>query len=183
MFRLGCSLGYTIFVCLILNACSSTTTTPPPTEPSISIDSIELYVSRRSFSSTDFEQFKLFGDKLFVECGSVVRGHQKPAFQKLYNLDKDQNSSIHEFSSDALGTYALNKPLLDQPGDNSGMADPGQFYLTIVNGSQKTELKTSVDFVSTPSTPIGRKLRRIAEALRAAPRIKICGFQSFYGLN
>src|SRR5262245_61802855 len=67
------------FLCCALivsfSGCSSSKPASPAIEPT-KLESIELYMSRKSFAQVDFEQFKLFGAKLFVECGQVRRNKQ-----------------------------------------------------------------------------------------------------------
>ncbi|MBX7145227.1 MAG: hypothetical protein K1X79_12300 [Oligoflexia bacterium] len=174
-----------ISACVTLTACGSNSPTPPkPTEPNTTpeLRSLELFLSRAHLTGTDFEQYKFDSGTLFSECGSIKRGRFMPEDHSLTELKENLASEL----------AALVQPLaveknaakdLAQSGDNSWLADPGQFQLKVVTSQGESQWKTSLDSISSPTSALEHKLQKLATALRSAASDPHCGNKSFYGVR
>ena len=160
---------------------SSPESQPNSTIPAVS--AVELYLSRSSFSDTEFEHFKLSGNKLFGECGKIRRGRQIPVDQALTPVSADDSTKITDIAREIL-TEANTKNLsLAKPGANRHMADPGQFTLTLSTGSDLKRIETSLDEVSNANFSDTKKLKKLTETLRGVGSNKLCGNKVFFGLG
>jgi hypothetical protein len=145
------------------------------------IQAIELVMSRAHMNDTEFEQYKLEGSTLFGECGSIRRGRFMPQAHQVKEISATELAAVHHLVEGV--EPDLGSSSLDNPGDNSWMADPGQFILSVRAKSAEQKIKTSLDSVSTPTTKRERALNQLATQLRSLTGEALCGNKSFYGLN
>jgi hypothetical protein len=146
-------------------------------------DSIEVFLSRTSLQTTEFEQYKFAGGKLFFECGEIRRGRFAPEDQEFIEVEPDIREALDASGGDLAQYLAGRKYSLDKPGKNSSLLDPGQLYLTMRFGGQTTEIRTSLDSVTEPDSGTERKIATFVEELRGATPKEPCGNRTFYGFS
>ena len=146
--------------------------------------SIELFLSRTSMTSTDFEQYKLSYNSVYFECGEIRRGRYLPRHQEFIDVASDLQQEIFSAANTTLDDRARNELALDPPGKNKNLADPGVFTLTIVPSSGETViLSTSLDSVTNRGRELERDMEKLARLLRKSAGNNVCGSPSFYGLQ
>lgn len=172
---------------LTFTSCGSSSSLSPSSPPP-NVESLELYLSRASFTGAEFEQFKFSNGRLFAECGKVAGGRQAAQYQDFHKLSAEQNQAINKRAQEAL-QFALNHELkLDDPGKSQSMFDPGQYNLHITSSAGPTNIQTSLDAIVAASKTSEENLRLLAKELREvamqySPSSKLCGNVSFYDLK
>ena len=178
IFKLASNVPLSLLLLTGLAGCSSNGIAPLPAD--YRANAVELYLSRANLVETEFEQFKTQGNKLFVECGKIRRGRFVPQAQDVFPLDDAELARLNERA------WAVSQHLqhgFDTPGDNSSLIDPGQAYFSIQDNQNRSEIKTTVDAVSSQSSPAETALYSLASSLRKASGGSPCGNRSFYGIR
>ena len=167
---------------MLLSACAATKKTADMPED-FSVTETALYLSRASLHSTDFEQYKLNGFKLFQECGSIRKGRHIPAHQQLFDLDENKHHKLMQSVWSVLKLAHDGKAQLADPGENNTMFDPGRLFLTIKGNGNTLKLHTSLDTVSDANSDAEEALNTLARDIRGLTKPAACGNPSFYGLG
>ncbi|MBN8549495.1 MAG: hypothetical protein J0M12_09285 [Deltaproteobacteria bacterium] len=168
-------------LCLSLCGCFQVFTlepTPAPTD--FRVVSVELFLARSNLNDVDFEQFKVDGQKLFVECGKIMRGRYIPQQQQVFSVTPAELETLKQNTWDVT---RFKDNSYDKPGDNSSMIDPGQAYFSINLASESFQIKTSLDAVSSKTSLGDTELYALASNLRALAGGTLCTLQSFYGIR
>lgn len=177
---------------LFLSACSSSdtvnTSAPIDTSVPLRIRSLDLYISRASFSHADFEQFKFLDDKLFAECGKIAGGRQAVRYQNLSRLKPEEIAELKKYSENIIEFNSKHELNLDEAGSSRTMFDPGQFNLKILSTQGNTDIKTSLDSVTGATKTSEDNLKKLAVALRDisirySPSSNLCGNRKFHDLG
>lgn len=163
---------------LFFSACS--TTVVPDRPQDFRFTSAELFLSRTNLTETEFEQFNTTPNKIFVECGRIVRGRFVPLAQNVFGVSEAEQERLREH---AWVLLQYRDRSFDKPGDNSSMIDPGQLTLTLNTSSGSAKFNTSVDSVSMQSSKQEAAMYQFVSAMRKAAGSALCGNKSFYGLR
>lgn len=163
---------------LFCAGCSNSAPTPAPAD--FKVSSAELFLARSNLNDVDFEQYKVDGNKLFVECGKILRGRYIPQQQQVFSVTPTELESLNQC---AWQVSRYKSESYDKPGDNSSMIDPGQAYLSLGSSEGSFQIKTSLDAVSAQTTLGDTAMYGIASNLRALAGGKLCTLQSFYGVR
>jgi hypothetical protein len=166
------------FLCVLLAGCSSRAISNPP--PDFRVESADLFLSRANLNETEFEQFKVDGSKLFVECGKIRRGRFIPQQQQVFPVTAEE---LAELSKRAWQVSLYKDQSFDEPGDNSSLIDPGQAYITLGFGNSSLEIKTSLDAVSSQTSLGETALYSFVSNMRALAGGTLCATKSFYGIR
>lgn len=184
-------LGFFIPALFIpLTSCSLST---PKAEGNVQVQELSLFMSRKSLSGTEFEQYKLgAGGDLFVECGKILGGRYIPTFQKMSALSPESQKQVNQALSIAVSTEKYKKGAFDKPGANSSFFDPGKFELSFAGSvapatelqTLSGEVKTSLDSITEPSSVTEKELLKLAAAIRTGVNFydPICNHREFYGV-
>lgn len=167
---------------LFITGCSSFKSSEPSDKVSESNSTLptefELYLSRSSFSGSEFEQYKYWDGKLFNECGDLRRERHQAKEQQITGLTPQARLQL-ESALLKLEQSAQYK----QPAKNASFSEPGQISLTMRwSDLSKTKISTSLDSISEPSTEPERKLNALVKTVRSLAKQK-CGNKMFYGLQ
>lgn len=165
---------------LFFSACA--TQTPPATE-SESFEFLELYLSRGSLSTTEFEQYKISPGGIFIECGELKGGRAIPTSQEFKRYEEGTFSEIRKRAHEALTYLNTHTNSFEPPGKTSSLFDPGQFLLTISFGKEKKEVRTSVNAVSQELDVPTSMIKKLTQAVRKTVNADVCGKASFYGIE
>lgn len=130
------------------------------------LKSIDLYLSRASLTRTEFEQFKVSNNRLFIECGKVNGGKQAAEYQKFIDLDSSDLEEIKALSDTVVEFSRTHELMLDKPGSGSSMFDAGQFLLKIQLKDGTNELNTSLNSVTSGSKTALKNLLSLAQKIR-----------------
>jgi len=163
---------------------SSEVAAPGTPEVDLSKTSYSLYLNRASLASQEFEQYKALPQGLFMECGTVHRGRAEVREQGIQNPGPERQLALKAMAHEIL--QQLNSPEpqhFDTPGTGGGFADPGKFTLVVTDGSQKAEIRTSLDWVERKQTLFSRKLNNFTRELRGVSPKSPCGNEEFYGIS
>ncbi len=148
------AIGWSAFISSFLVGCSWISG-PEPTQNQTALESISapvisrvgIFIARGSlFKVPEFEQYRLNGSTLFVECG-IVRSKRPQARERF--LVQLTSSDLEEVQSSAFGLekyLARRRSQLDEPGSALGFSDPGQatFQVEIIQpGASAVELASS----------------------------------------
>lgn len=165
----------------LLSACSSAPAPQADKQSLPQINSLELFLSRAHLAGTEFEQYKLDSGTLFSECGDIRRGRFMPLEHAVMDVQSDTLSELNQLAQ-PLATESARQDL-SAAGDNSWLADPGQFQLRLTTSSGIFTWKTSLDSISSPTSAAEHKLMKLASALRLVSESTHCGNKSFFGLK
>ncbi|MCB0353280.1 MAG: hypothetical protein KDD64_07145 [Bdellovibrionales bacterium] len=174
--------------CSFLAGCSSSISDTGSEQAEIRpVDSLELYISRKSLTKTEFEQFKFADGQIYGECGTIVGGRYYPTLQDIRPSSSDSARAIASASDSVLDMAAAEDFHLDSPGKNTSLFDPGQFLLSLQRDGEAIRIETSLDSVSEPTSPLQRRLMVLAQVVRQTTRdalheATLCGNTDFYGL-
>jgi hypothetical protein len=157
-----------------------------------------VYLARGSlFSAPEFEQYKVSGNSLFVECGIIRGGRAVAKAQNILSLSTGAEEALRTLEQD-LSTYleTENPSLASQELGSFGFMHPGEATIHLSPGSSSPspgsgEVKTTIDEISSSSnsSPVRKLvvgLRTIArESLksRGGSEEPLCGNTSFYGIE
>jgi len=185
------TLLQTLLLCasfLVLSGCSYISEIVSDTESTTDSlpapRTIELFLSRASLTSTDFEQYKLSNSSVYFECGEIRRGRFLPRQQEFIEVAPELQNEIFAAANTTLDHRTKNKYELDPPGKNKNLADPGIFTLTIVPASgEPVLLPTSLDSITERGRELERNMERLAKLMRKSAGNNVCGSPSFYGLQ
>lgn len=145
-------------------------------------DYMEFFMRRASSSESEFEQYKISPGGVFIECGEFVRGRPEPTTQKFIPSDSLELAAVREKAAVVQRLISAENSPLPPEGKGDSMFDPGQFSLSLGEGENLVELKTTVNAVSDADTPITRSLKSFAVTLRKALKTEDCGKDDFYGI-
>jgi hypothetical protein len=178
----------------VLAAQSSTTSSPSPENLRLGV-----YLARGSlFGSPEFEQYRVSGSSLYVECGIIRGGRAVARAQDLLRLSPGAKEVLQTLGQDLSSYVEKEKPSLAAPESGSlGFMHPGEATLQFTQGtlhlkeSGLAELKTTVDEVSSASN--SSPVRKLVVGLRTIARESLkskggseeplCGNTSFYGIE
>lgn len=146
-------------------------------------DSVSINLSRMSFSDTEFENYKVTGDKVFQECGSYRRGKYYPKEQKVLRLRASAITYLREEVEDFIQKYKQQEWKWDAPGKNLSPADPGQLKADIISGKDNITINTSLDGISSPNVEIARYMKSLVRTVRGISGSPPCGNREFYGIT
>ncbi len=149
-------------------------------------DDVEVVLSHDSLQLTEFEQYRLSGNRFFAECGVVNGGRFSPETQNLYRLSDDDAARIRQLLSAAWASAPLTQAKLLPPGTGGGVFDPGSFSLTIRNQSGETKTQSSLDEISNSVGGVEERLRVFIVNLRRTASdhgFELCGNTLFFGLE
>lgn len=172
-----------LLTCLLPVSCSIFASSPAPLGNDRKVDALELFVSRASLGTVEFEQYKVSEGLLFAECGAISRGRFVPREQNSFDLSSEEQQRISGKAAEFLAFTAQENLSLAPAGDNSSLADPGQFYLTLVMPEGRKEFMTSLDAVTNADGRTQEKLKEMAELIRRSSAFGHCGLKDFYGLR
>lgn len=163
----------------VLVGCQTPAPMPPP---DTQITSLDLFMTRSSLLSTDFEQYSLSEDGLFSECGVIDHGRFVAKTQILSDLSPEERAAIIDSAYGLQQMLGEKKLTFDPPGTKASPFDPGSFSLKVSLGGEDIEVKTSFDAVVNGETRPTEKLRTLAKLLRYSAA-EGCGANTFYGLR
>lgn len=177
---------WAIGAALIMSACSNATPPAPSTAVETKVDTLEMYLSKRTVKDTEFEQYTLDSGKLFRECGKIRRGRFVQEHQDLIDLSPEQAEEINLQAAALLGALKTSKSTFESPGTNATLWDPGQLTLNVhfsqpQNADQT--IKTSLDSIATPEKITQDELKKFAMVIREAGAGKLCANPTFFGLS
>jgi hypothetical protein len=175
-------LVFLAMVCGALGGCAGSNHADTEGIKPVAARSLELFVQRSSVTTSEFEQFKVVGERLFYECGTVSRGRFVPDTQQFVSFPE---TMVEQYQTRLSRVVALLGPdqVFDAPGKAAHMADPGIFSLHVEIAENQHEVRTAFDSVVSPDTRVERELHALARILRAAAGGEICGNRHFYGLK
>jgi len=173
-------LSVLLFGVVLFGAGCSTTPAAAPAE--VPLETIELFMSRSTLTETEFEQYKLSGSRLYHECGEIRRGRFVAEEQEVTSVEAAALGHVKRASAELRQMMAAKQWLLDEPGRSTDLIDPGQLYLTLTFTGEPIKVKTSLDSISAAGKSAERKIKEIAELLRAQGGVR-CGNRSFYGIG
>jgi hypothetical protein len=175
-------MKHIVIACLLLLAgCAAKAPIPLP-----ALDDIEVVISHDALQVTEFEQFRLNGNRLFAECGVLNGGRFSPETQNMYRLSEDDAQRIRTALTAAWDSAPLTTAKLSPPGSGGGMFDPGSFGLTIRNSSGETRVNSSLDEIANSVGGVEERLRIFLVALRRTATEKgfgLCGNTVFFGIE
>ena len=178
-----------LVVTAVLSGCSYIMGSPvDQNEMAKNILSVEVYLARASLFETEFEQFKIIDNQLYIECGEIRRGRQRPQYQSIIDLDSDTRGALIERTAQFYYEFKTTQPTLEEPGDLSNFADDGQLYLTINGSDDDIEVRTAFDPVVYSNGRVQSLLSRLLKELRDVAKSNtegntLCGNVTFYGLG
>lgn len=152
----------------------------PP--PETTLTSLDLFISRSSLLSTDFEQYSLADNGLFGECGVLEHGRFVPKTQTLSDLTPDKRDALVTTAYGLQQMIDEKHPAFELPGTKASPFDPGTFSLKAELGGTPFEVKTSFDSVVNGETRATEQLRTLAKLVRDSA-VDGCGANPFYGLR
>lgn len=162
---------------LLLSACSSGSVKPPVSN----LSELELYMVRPSLTMVEFEQYKLFDNSLFYECGKLNGSRHVTSEENIRELTPAELTDLN----DIIGRYsverATSKVDYDKPGKNRGFSDPGTFTLSVKSEPQ-IQVRTAFDSINKPKSKVEFLLQKLALKIRSLAG-KPCGNVTFYGLG
>lgn len=183
MNRISLRLLFTLVALIGGLACSSNPGAIPSAEESASIHSIELFMSRASMIDAEFEQFKLTGNRLYKECGTIRQGRHYPQMQDIDALPEDVAQAIRNQATVVASQPQNFDPLIiPGPGKSSGMFDPGILNLTI-KGKESLDIKTSFDSIGDADRLSEKDVKNLVSLLRQAAGGRICDNAQFFGIK
>jgi len=167
---------------------------------------LSLYLARGSlFAAPEFEQYKVIGSSLFVECGIIRSGRPQAQAQNLLKLTPGADDVLHTLGTELTTYLRSDHPSIEPASSGSlGFLHPGDATITLsgsvtrgstasgeMEGALYEELKTTVDEISSASSSSPLKklvigLRTIArESLKAKGGTEepLCGNVAFYGIE
>jgi len=172
----------TLVILFASSACGLLEQTPPA--PRLSVDTLDLYLSRASLLQTDYEQYKISPPYLIMECGVVRKGRHTAAQQKTVSLDDEAGQRLLEPVYELAALLQKESHQFAEPGKNSGMADPGQLFLDLrTKDGANLSIRSSVDWVGAPRSSYERKLLDAVRRLRGAAGQPPCGMADFSGIG
>ena len=177
-----------ILTTLIFTNCSSSPLAPTTITP-VEFTELSLFLSRKSLSKTEFEQFTLNNKKeLFVECGRIKGGRHLPIIQELGVISQNKYSEIQKSLTMAIQDKPLHSTTFESPGDNDSLFDPGKFIFNYSTKESKEEAKTSLDAIADADNKVELALLSLTSLIRknsqtVAGNEPLCGNHSFYGIN
>ncbi len=182
---------YMRFLCVgsllaFIAGCSFSSEAPAPTAPEVDLSktSYSLYLNRASLTSQEFEQYKALPQGLFMECGVVHRGRAQVREQGIQAPSAERQRVLKSMAHGILQQLSSHEaPTVDNAGTGGGLADPGKFTLLVMDGSQKAEVRTSLDWVERKQTSLSKKLNAFAQELRGVSPKSPCGNEEFYGIS
>jgi len=145
------------------------------------LKSLELFMSRSSFTETEFEHYKLNLPDIFYECGEIQRGRFFAEEHNYLTIPPETLVSLNEKLISLLTLYKHPHSGLSEAGNNSNFADPGQFKLTLIS-DQAYEIFCSLDSISNREGSIEERLFNLARLIRSIPERGICSNPNFYGI-
>lgn len=174
-------------LCLLtIHGCSSSSITP---SQELEVSELTLFLTRRSLSGTDFEQYKLGAEgNLFVECGKISGGRFTPTFQKMDKLHSENRENLNNAISRMVNATNYKKKSFDNPGKNSSLFDPGKYKITFsatgTSSPVSGDVFTSLDSITEPTSPAEKELFNIATAIRTGVSFydPICNNREFFGV-
>ncbi len=171
----------TLFLFFVLCACVATVPNKPPLN--FKIKNLEIYLSHVSVRDILFENYKLSGNRLFYECGKIIRGKQTASEENFIALDEETLYKIIAATA-ALDEHAT-RAMLDFPvtGSNDRPYDPGILELTLVSSGNPLSIATSLDAIAKPKTVQERFTKNIVNAMREASDTDPCGNERFFGFS
>lgn len=180
--RIVCIGSFLVFV----GGCSFSSEAPAASAPEVDLSktSYSLYLNRASLTSQEFEQYKALPQGLFMECGVVHRGRAQVREQGIQAPNAERQRILKSMAHGILQQFSSQEaPVVDNAGTGGGLADPGKFTLTVIDGSQKAEVRTSLDWVERKQTSFSKKLNAFAKELRGVAPKSPCGNEEFYGIG
>lgn len=174
------------FVLILLSGCSLISESPKPIDAPADFAKISysLYLQRASLTNQEFEQYKALPTGLFMECGTVHRGRARVTQQRIESLPAEQQEVVKSVAGELFRELTDDQPAhYDAPGSGMGLADPGKFILTVAKGSERTEIKTSFDWVEKKQTVLSKKLHAFTQKVRGGVEGPPCGNENFYGVG
>lgn len=174
-------LTLTTLLTATLLACS----TQPPAPPKAihPINSVALYMARGDLlAAPQFEQYKLSNNKLFGECGKVLKAGPVAAAQDLSQVDPQQLASINAAASEIIELLKSEESNLSEPGGISGFMASGKLEITIQSGDNSSKLETSLNSIAEPSSLAEKRVHNLVELLRGTAPNQ-CGNRQFFGIG
>jgi hypothetical protein len=175
-----------LLISLLLAGCSGSVGSKSIIDAGADLSKISysLYVNRGSLAAQEFEQYKALPQGLFMECGTVYRGRSQVAQQVIESPSSQQQEAIKAAANEIFQELTSEgEHHFDSPGMGSGIGDPGKYTLTVMNGVNKAEVRTSFDWVERKSTVLSSKLNSFTQSLRGALSKPPCGNVEFYGVG
>ena len=176
-------LKSSIFCLLFCVLCSCSSSIDTPKVDQNSINTVELFMSRKNLNETEFEHFKLFDNNLFLECGKIHHGRHVIRRQEILAADDSQVASVKGHTAKLVGIFQSADPMFEERGTNKNLFDPGQLSLSVTSSFNPISVDTSLDSVSTPNSAPEKTIRRLAESLRGIASPELCGNKDFYGIG
>jgi len=172
-------------ILLLLTFVGCAATQPGDSSPAqaINFDAVEIYLSRANLlGPAEFEQYKVFGEKLYSECGKVMRERHQAEIQNLDELPVARLESIQREANLVVHALAGSEVSFRKPGLNRNFFDPGQATLHFLVGAEKHSIETSLDSISEPFSGTEQKVKRLIESVRGAAQV-MCGNKEFFGIG
>lgn len=144
----------------------------------------EVYISRTSLKSTDFEQYKLLPIGLYAECGTSRNGRPHTDSQGIFIITPETRSTLSSLSGEIFDRVRANpNQMSPKPGSDANMFDPGKFLLTIRKHEVKIDARTSFDSVEQQTGKTHALMYEFLETVRGALDKAPCNKDEFYGIG
>lgn len=187
----------TIFSVLVLNGCGILEGGADPISPSQeilprdqaagtesadhSIDGLLISYNRSTLGRTDYEQYRLVGDKLLWECGRISAGRYNPQTQRVSIVTPEKLALIKSFGAQIHRLVIEKRAKFATPGTTPEFFDPGQYTLTLEQRKTPATVKTTFDSVAIPQATREHLLNKLTLAVRGVVADQVpCGIKEFY---
>jgi hypothetical protein len=151
--------------------------------------SLLLSYNRSTLGRTDYEQYRLVGNKLIWECGRISGGRYSPQTQSVETVSQSVTEDVSKLSQEIQRLIVDKGAVFDKPGSTPEFFDPGQFTLALDRTDQENPpskpvtVRTTFDSVAVPQANREHLLNRITLAVRGVVAArKPCGIAEFYHL-
>ena len=181
------SFDYLAVITATLMLVSGCSLSPDLQTHSPRLGKLDLYLARASLAKAEFEQYRLSGPRLYVECGEFRNGRNVADQQSFVSLDQKTLDAVSRQAATVFNKMKDSSRALPLPGKAHGFADPGQALVAIEADGGKVDIKTSVDELSSPLTSDAESIYSLVvlirnAALSANQEKPLCGNSSFYGI-
>jgi len=175
---------FAIFFLILCAACTNLFFhTNKTDETPLNFQSVNLYLGRGSIKQADFEQYSLFSDNIFFECGTYKHHKNLPQSQSIFQLSKEAQLDINQKLSTLYNVLAESNFKFKSAGSGIGMADPGVLELSFSHDEKDFKIRTSFDSIVAPQSLAEIKTKHLIKSIRGAIKASPCGLNDFYGLG
>ena len=170
-----------LLAAILTTACSLSPQSPPPA--TIALRSVALYYHRGHSLGSDFEQFKLDSNRLFIECGAVSGGRHSAKEQRIVALSPEQLDDVKSKAWQVRRYVEELRAQFKASGTGSTIFDPGRLSLELRFDDGSHKIETSFDSIANGTEGREAVVKEVVQAIRAAAGNPPCGKGTFYGLS